>query len=95
MEQVEVEDWARYGIQKVTRSAISPFIYYKNIHGGLNYHKAMSLFWGATVPMGLRLPFSRKPSQAGMIAERTHRRPQSYEESYIYPERYDDQMEVI
>ena len=82
-------------MQKATRLAISSLIYYKNIHGGLNYHKAMPLLWGATVPMGLRLPFSRKPSQAGMIAERTHKRPQSYGDTYIYPGRYDDRMEVI
>jgi hypothetical protein len=55
------------------------FIYSGNIYGGLNYHKAVSWFWGATVPMGLRLPSPRKPSQAGMIAESTHRRSDSIE----------------
>jgi hypothetical protein len=42
-------------------------------------------FRGATVPMGMWLPFSRKPSQAGMIAAYTHKRSQRIEVPYRYP----------
>jgi hypothetical protein len=58
------------------------FKYYKNVVVDSITTKR---FRGATVPMGLWLPFPRKPSQAGMIAAYTHKRSQGIEDTYIYP----------
>jgi hypothetical protein len=58
------------------------FKYYKNIMADSTTTKR---FRGATVPMGLWLPFPRKPSQAGMIAAYTHKQSQGIECTYIYP----------